>query len=105
MTTYTDINLRNWEERGRSTPGIQGRLHPEAMRLEGRRQYRLVIPGTSGSAARQTLNPSHHHVFDLDIFLHAVMRALAAKTRFLDAAERGYLGGNQPGVDADHAGL
>src|SRR4051812_48583538 len=29
-------------------------------------------------------NPSHHHVFDLDIFFHAVMRAFAAETGFLD---------------------
>src|SRR5258708_8894551 len=52
-----------------------------------------------------TLNPSHHHVFDLDIFFHAEMRAFAPQAAFLDAAERRDLGGDQPGVDADHAGL
>src|ERR1700753_4271223 len=51
------------------------------------------------------LNPRHHHIFDLDIFFHAVMRAFASQPRFLDAAERGALGGDQAGVDADHAGL
>src|SRR5947209_7793663 len=44
----------------------------------------------------------HHHVFDLDIFFHAVMRAFAAEPRFLDAAEWRHFGGDQPGVDADH---
>src|SRR3979490_738455 len=50
-------------------------------------------------------NPRHHHVFDLDIFLHAVMGAFTSETGFLDAAERRYFGGDQPGVDADHAGF
>src|SRR5450755_2405393 len=33
------------------------------------------------------------------------MRAFAAQARFLDAAERRHFGGDQAGVDADHAGL
>src|SRR6266404_3860304 len=51
------------------------------------------------------LNPRHHHVFDLDIFFHAEMRAFAPQAAFLDAAERRHLGGDQAGVNADHAGL
>src|SRR5450756_2171439 len=50
-------------------------------------------------------DPRHHHVFDLDIFFHAVMRAFAAEPAFLDADERRHLGGDQPGIDADHAGF
>src|SRR5260370_41106766 len=49
--------------------------------------------------------PPHHPVFDLDIFFHAVMRAFAAEARLLDAAERRHFGGDQSGVDADHAGF
>src|ERR1700751_1834582 len=47
----------------------------------------------------------HHHVFDLDILIHAVARAFAAEAAFLDAAERCDLGRDQAGVDADHARL
>src|SRR4051795_13706570 len=50
-------------------------------------------------------NPRHHHVFDLDIFFHAVMRAFAAQATLLDAAEGGDFGGDQAGVDADHSRL
>src|SRR5579863_5191020 len=53
----------------------------------------------------QQSDTGHHHVFDLDIFLDAVMRALAAKTGFLDAAERRYFGGDQAAIDANHAGF
>src|ERR1700686_2513404 len=61
----------------------------------------MVALGLAGT----TLYPRHHHVFDLDIFFHAVMRAFAAEAALLDAAERGDFGGDQAGVDADHPGL
>ena len=51
------------------------------------------------------LHPRHHHVFDLDILFHAVMRALAAEATFLDAAERRDFRCVQAGVHADHTGL
>src|SRR6476620_10825943 len=54
---------------------------------------------------RRALHPRHHHVFDLDIFFHAVTRAFAAKAAFLDAAEGRDFRGDETGVDADHAGL
>src|SRR3954454_1620409 len=50
-------------------------------------------------------DPGHHHVFDLDIFFHAVMRAFSAEAGLLDAAERRNLGGDQSCIDADHARL
>src|SRR5579871_2292403 len=50
-------------------------------------------------------NPRHHHIFDLDIFFHAMMGALAPEAAFLHAAEWSDFGGDQAGVDADHAGL
>src|ERR1700760_2263888 len=56
-------------------------------------------------AMTRRLNPRHHHVFDLDIFFHAVMRAFAPEAALLDAAERGDFGRDQAGVDADHARL
>src|SRR5450755_2685036 len=58
-------------------------------------------PGPPGTG----LDPRHHHIFDLDIFFHAVMRALAPQAAFLDAAEGCYFGGDQAGVAADHAGF
>src|SRR6516164_10121138 len=50
-------------------------------------------------------DPRHHHVFDLDIFFHAVTRAFATEPALLHAAEGRNLGGDKPGIDADHAGL
>src|SRR5436305_861201 len=47
-----------------------------------------VVKNDALRCVRGTLDPRHHHVFDLDIFFHAVMRAFAAEPRFLDAAER-----------------
>jgi sulfate permease, SulP family len=55
--------------------------------------------------SHKLLHARHHHIFDLDIFFHAVMRALAPQAAFLDAAERRNLGGDQSGIDADHAGF
>src|ERR1700751_376957 len=43
---------------------------------------------------RLALNPRHHHVLDLDILFHAVMRALTAEAAFLHAAERRDFGRN-----------
>src|ERR1700730_5558300 len=71
------------------------------------------VPNREAAAYRSRLkagttqksDPRHHHVFDLDIFFHAVMRAFAAQAAFLDAAERRHFGGDQPRIDADHAGL
>src|SRR6267142_2410069 len=51
------------------------------------------------------LHSCHHHVFDLDIFFHAVMRAFASQAALLHAAERRHFRRDQAGVDADHAGL
>src|SRR5689334_7405744 len=62
-------------------------------------------PGMTGNTALCVSDAAHHHIFDLDIFFHAVTRAFAAETAFLDAAERRDLRGDEAGVDADHAGL
>jgi CRP-like cAMP-binding protein len=43
-------------------------------------------------------------VFDLDMFFH-VMRTFAAQATFLNAAEGRDFGGDETGIDADHAGL
>src|SRR6202049_2193196 len=93
---------------------VRGGCSPDgAKRNPGLSQPRLFTPdyaslhpgyGTPLGWQRR-LNPRHHHVFDLDIFFHAVMRAFAAEARFLDAAEGGDFGGDQAGVDADHAGF
>src|SRR3546814_6525296 len=48
-------------------------------------------------------NPAHAEVLHLEEFLDAVLGALAADAGFLDAAEGGHLGGDEAGVDADHA--
>src|SRR3954462_15262435 len=58
-----------------------------------------VVKNDALRCVRGTLDPRHHHVFDLDIFFDAVMRAFAAEPRFLDAAERRDFRGDQPGVD------
>src|SRR5450631_3081612 len=42
-------------------------------------------------------------VLDLGVVEDAVTGALASAAGFLDAAERGHLGGDEAGVDADHA--
>ncbi|MEH2530454.1 hypothetical protein V1277_003175 [Bradyrhizobium sp. AZCC 1588] len=63
----------------------------------------VMGPRMRGDDERVWLHPGHHHVFDLDIFLHAVMRAFAPQAGLLDAAEGRDFGGNEPGVDADHA--
>src|ERR1700710_2104762 len=75
--------------------------HPAATRINGRRG---CVSSWTVSTKETLLDPRHHHIFDLDIFFHAVMRTFAAETRFLDAAERCDLGGDQAGVDADHPG-
>src|ERR1700712_4965254 len=53
----------------------------------------------------EVLYPRHAEIFDLDIIVDAVAAALAAHAAFLDAAEGGDFGGNEAGVDADHARL
>src|SRR5690242_6082586 len=65
-------------------------LSPRTRTLTRPRFARAPSPtrGEGKEAARVSSNPRHHHVFDLDIFFHAVMRAFAAEATFLDAAER-----------------
>src|SRR3546814_4377905 len=48
---------------------------------------------------------AHAEVLHLEEFLDAVLGALAADAGFLHAAEGRDLGGDEAGVDADHAGL
>src|SRR5690606_10966054 len=44
-------------------------------------------------------------IFAVQIFLDAVVRAFLAHARHLHPAERRMGGGDEPGIDADHAGL
>src|SRR5579863_3607590 len=72
--------------------------------------YRSEVPGRTHRLwcrdfRSAVLDAGHHHVFDFEIFFHAVMRAFAADAGFLDAAEGGNFGGDQAGIDADHARL
>ncbi|SRR6266851_7423334 len=46
---------------------------------------------------------SEAQVFDLEIFVHAILGAFAPEARLFDAAERRNLGRNDAGVDADDA--
>src|SRR5258706_11269546 len=63
---------------GRSRPPASLRLGPDAAEIE---------------------------ILDLEIVLDAVLRALAAEARLLDAAERRHLGRDDAFVDADDAVL
>ncbi|MGY2933126.1 hypothetical protein ACVWZ6_002728 [Bradyrhizobium sp. GM6.1] len=49
--------------------------------------------------------PRHHHVFDLDILIQAMMRTFATEATFLDTAEGRDFRGDQARVDTDHAGF
>src|ERR1043165_631212 len=50
-------------------------------------------------------DPAQADVLDLQELVEAVLRTLAAKTRFLDAAKRRHFSRDDPGVDADDAVL
>src|ERR1051326_4646792 len=54
---------------------------------------------------RLLVDPARQHVLDLEVFLDAVLGALAAESRLLHAAERRHLGGDDARVHADDAGL
>src|SRR5215216_5713353 len=51
------------------------------------------------------LDSAQQDVFDLEILVHAVLRALAAQTRLLDAAEWRHLGGDDADVRTDNSGF
>src|SRR5438128_3192929 len=51
------------------------------------------------------LQPTDMEGFDFKVFIQAVLAAFTAQARLFDAAERGDLHGNDPGVEADHAEL
>src|SRR5688572_8194924 len=51
------------------------------------------------------LDSAQAKVLDFEELLDPVLRPLAAEAGFLDAAERRHLGGDHPGIDADHARL
>src|SRR5260221_14263223 len=48
---------------------------------------------------------AHAQIFHLEVFVDAVLRALAAQSRLLDAAERRDLVRDDAGVDADNSVL
>src|SRR5580765_4271266 len=65
---------------------------------------RWLLPVMAGLALSR-LDAAQAQVFDLDVVVDAVARALAAEPRLLHAAERDFRGRDQAGVDADHAVL
>src|SRR5213079_1239425 len=68
---------------------------------QGKRRRRA----RAAAASLLFVDAAHANVLDLDVLVDAVLRAFAAETGLLDAAERRDLGGDEPGVDADHAVL
>src|SRR5262249_35399932 len=61
-------------------------------------------PG-AGETCRRSGDSAKAQVFDLEVFVHAVLRAFAAEARLLDAAKGSYFGRNETGIDADDAVL
>src|SRR5215469_16933373 len=58
---------------------------------------------TPAAGRRLPVDAAEAQIFDLEVILDPVFRALAADARFLHAAERGDLGRDDALVDADDA--
>src|SRR5690606_25905296 len=68
-------------------------------------RMRSVSPPPRSSSSWTTLQTqsADADIFVVEIVFDALMSALAAEARFLDAAKRRFRRGDQPFVDADHA--
>src|SRR5690348_2225936 len=87
----------------------------ERMASEARHPERRVSSRTSalGSALRKSslnsspftllVEPADQDVFDLQVFLEAVLRSLATQSRLFNTTERRDLGGDDADVGADDA--
>src|SRR5690242_19524611 len=58
-----------------------------------------------GNTLHSAVDAAHAKVLHDDVVFDAVLRSFAAQARFLHAAEGRDFGGDEPGVDADHAVL
>src|SRR4051812_13252183 len=69
------------------------------------RPFALLWSSLNSSPFTLLVEAADQHVFHLEVFLDAVLRAFAAEARVLHAAERRHLGRDDAGVRADDADL